>query len=396
MKIIELYILKRVCIFFSTVLVASIGLSWTVQLLGKINFLTTNGQTFFAVLKFSSLVLPSAIPLVMPFALVIAIAQTLSVMNQDSELVAINASGTPRYYIWRPIMMLALVASVASFVVANFVVPSARLNMRYMVATAHSDIINVLIKEGTFRQLTDNIYLEIGERKPDGTIRHLFIADQRDPNLNLYYYAVEGAVSASNRGAFLVMRDGEVERQDNKTGDVSIIKFDTYTFDLSQVMPAGEGVTLFPKDQPLSYLFAPNPEDPFYQRKPSQFSAELHRRFTDWLYPMVFALIALAVAGDARSHREAHISAPFSAIAISLFVYWLGYFFGGRADNDLAYLPLLYIVPLGVMILMILMIALNCRLALPSRWIDQFHVKLDILKAKLSGNFMKNHRGDLP
>ena len=34
----------------------------------------------------------------------------------------------------------------------------------------------------------------------------------------------------------------------------------------------------------------------------------MHRRLSEWLYPIAFALIALAVAGDARSHREARVN----------------------------------------------------------------------------------------
>ena len=89
MRIIELYILRRVFVLFAAVLLAAVGISWTVQVLSRINFLTTSGQTVFTILQFSSLFIPSVIPLVIPFALVIAIAQTLSTMNQDSELVVI-------------------------------------------------------------------------------------------------------------------------------------------------------------------------------------------------------------------------------------------------------------------------------------------------------------------
>lgn len=69
---------------FFAVLGAAVGITWAVQVLQRINFLTTSGQTFQTIVQFSSLLIPSAIPLVMPFALIIAITQTLSTMNQDS------------------------------------------------------------------------------------------------------------------------------------------------------------------------------------------------------------------------------------------------------------------------------------------------------------------------
>lgn len=393
MRIIELYILRRVFVLFAAVLVASVGISWTVQVLAKINYLTTSGQTFLAILQFSSLFIPSAIPLVIPFALVIAVAQTLSTMNQDSELVVINASGAPRSTVWKPVLLLALVAAIFSFVVANFVTPQARLTMREMVATAHADLINVFIQEGNFRELTTNLYMEIGERHDDGTIGRLFIADQRDPNTDLFYYAVDGSVMSNAKGDFLVLNDGEVQRRDNQTGDVSIIKFGSYTFNLGEFTASDGTPTIFPKDRSLSFLLHPDTNDAYYQRRPLQYTAELHRRFTEWLYPIVFALIALAAAGDARSHRQARISASFSAISLSLIVYWLGYFFGDRADTDLAYVPLLYILPVGVSAFILFMFITNRTISLPEKFKDRLSNSADWVKSKLKHQTQNDGNG---
>jgi len=372
MYLLEKYILRRIFSFFLGVFCAAIGLTWTVQLLARINFLTTSGQTFLTVVKFSSLFIPATLPLVMPFALVIAAAQTLSGMNQDSELVVINAAGCPRFIVWRPVLMLGIVLSLLSFAIANFVTPYARLTMRNMVANAHSDLLNTLLQENSFRQLSDKLYLEIGERRADGSIGRLFIADQRDPNLDLYYYAVSAYVTdkknadGTPNGNFLVLKNGEIERRDNKTHDVSIIRYDSYTFDLSEFTPGAKGTTIYPKDQFLSYLFHPAPNDPYFQRKPLQYTAELHKRLTGWVYPFVFALMALVAAGDARSHREARISASFTAISLSFAVYWLNYFFAGKAETDIAYIPLLYILPIGVSAALIFMLATNRPLRLPA------------------------------
>ncbi|RCS23164.1 LPS export ABC transporter permease LptF [Phyllobacterium salinisoli] len=380
MRLIELYILRRVALMFFAVLSAAVGITWTVQVLQRINFLTTSGQTFQTIVQFSSLLLPSVIPLVMPFALVIAITQTLSTMNQDSELVVINAAGSPRSAVLRPILLFALVISVTSFVIANFVDPYARLNMREMLANASADLINVVIQEGTFRQLGDNLYVQIAERKDDGRIGGLFIADSRDPNVDLIYYAVDGVVANTGKTDVLLMQNGEVERRDVKTGNVSIIKFNTYAFDLSEFAAAADEKIIYAKDRPLSYLLHPDPNDPQFQSKPLRFTAELHKRLTEWLYPLVFALIALAVAGDSRSYREARISASFTAITLSLAVYWAGYFAGERADKSADFVYLLYAIPLVVSLIAIYMLATGRRLSLPAGWFDMMQDRFDALR----------------
>ncbi|RCL04036.1 MAG: lipopolysaccharide export system permease protein [Candidatus Tokpelaia sp. JSC189] len=370
MRLIELYILRRILVVFFAVFIAAIMLTWTVQVLARINFLTTNSQTFLTVLKFSSLFIPLAIPLVIPFVLVIAVSQTLSTMNQDTELVVINAAGIPRSAVWRPVLILGLCLSLFSFFITNFIAPYARLNMRQIIETAHSSFINTLLQEGSFRELGNGIYFEIGERRTNGDIGRLFIIDQRDPNLDLFYYAVEGIVTNDQNGSFMIMKNGEFQRRDNKNNNISIIKFDTYTLDLSDFFPANQTITIYPKDQLLSYLLNPDPNDSHYQSHRLQYTAELHKRFTEWLYPIVFAFIVLTIAGDARSHREAYISASFSAVSLSLLVYWLGYFFAEHAENNLAYVPFLYIIPISISVLLIFMLLTNRRISLPVRWSD--------------------------
>jgi lipopolysaccharide export system permease protein len=385
MRLIELYILRRVAIMFLAVLGAAVGITWTVQVLQRIDFLTTSGQTFQTIIQFSSLLIPSAIPLVMPFALIIAITQTLSTMNQDSELVVINASGAPRSAVMRPILMLAAVISIVSFLVANYVDPYARMNMRAMIANASADLVNLIVQEGSFRKLADNLYIQVAERRADGSIGGLFIADSRDPSLDLIYYAADGGIATTDTGAnMLLMQNGEVQRRSVSDGTVSIIKFDSYAFDLSQFASAGDDFVIYAKDRPLSYLLNPDPNDPILQTRPLRYKAELHRRLTQWLYPVVFAMIALAFAGDSRSHREARVSASFSAISTALLVYWAGYFASDRADKEEAYILVMYLVPIAVMLVTGFALATGRSIGLPSKWNDRILDNFDRLKQIVS------------
>lgn len=395
MKIIELYILRRVAVMFFAVLGAAVGITWTVQVLQRINFLTTSGQSFQTIVQFSSLLIPAAIPLVMPFALIIAITQTLSTMNQDSELVVINASGAPRSVVMWPILAFAFVLSMTSFMIANFVEPYSRQNMREMIADASADLLNVVIQEGTFRKLSDNLYIQIADRNADGSIGGMFIADSRDPKTDIIYYARDGAIASTPQGDMLLMRNGEVQRRNVSDSTVSIIKFDSYAFDLSQFTSAGEDFVLYAKDRTLSYLVNPDPNDPFLQTRPLQYKAELHRRLTQWAYPFVFALIALAFAGDSRSHREARVSASFSAITTALLVYWVGYFASDRASKDVFYIALMYIVPITVIILAGYAIVTGRRIGIPDRWNDAILRGIDLLRRRIA--FLlpgtKGHKG---
>ena len=233
MKVIERYILRRVFVVFAGALFWTLAIVWTTQVLARIDLVTDSGQTALTFFEIATLMLPSIIPMVIPFALIIGIAQTLSTMNTDSELVVMSAAGTPSMTTIRPIILLALAASMVSFVVDNGVDPYARERSRQKIAAARADLLSLVVQEGTFRKIEDGLFVQIGERLPDGNLGQIFVADSREKNVDLAYYAKNGSVLNQNGKSMLMMFDGVINRK-TPDGDVSVIHFTSYAFDLAE------------------------------------------------------------------------------------------------------------------------------------------------------------------
>ncbi|MEI5677438.1 MULTISPECIES: LPS export ABC transporter permease LptF [unclassified Mesorhizobium] len=370
MKVVERYIMRRTFEMFMAALLWTLAIVWTTQVLARIDLVTDSGQSALTFFEIATLILPSIIPIVVPFALIIAVAQTLSTMNSDSELVVISAAGSSRSTITRPIIIIAALASLFSFAVDNGVDPYARERGRELVAAARADLLSLVIQEGTFRKVDDGLFVQVGERLPDGRLGGIFVADSRQKDVDLVYYAKKGAVVQQDGKSMLIMNDGVVHRK-TPAGDVSVIRFTSYAFDLSAFSAAASEVTMYPKDRTLPYLFKPNPNDKVYQNSPQQFRAEIHRRFTESFYALVFALIALAVAGDARSHRESRIHPLMTAVTIALFVRWLGFFVTQQAQSNPMFSPLVYAVPLVTSLVAIGFIRSNRTMELPITWAER-------------------------
>ncbi|UDL91434.1 LPS export ABC transporter permease LptF [Mesorhizobium sp. PAMC28654] len=369
MKVVERYIMRRAFVVFMAALVWTLAIVWTTQVLARIDLVTDSGQSALTFFEVAALILPSIIPIVVPFALVVAVAQTLSTMNADSELAVINAAGASRWTIVRPIMLLALGAAIFSFAVDNGIDPYARQKNRELVASSRADLLTLVIQEGTFRKIDDGLFLQIGERLPDNRLGGIFVADSREEGVNLVYYAKSGSIVERGAEKVLMMNDGVIHRK-TLTGDLSVIRFTSYAFDLSAFMAAASAVTLMAKDQTTQYLLNPDPNDKVFQREPNTYQAEVNQRFTEWTYSLVFALIALAVAGDARSHREARVNPLITAIGISLFVRWFGFFADGKADTVPQFAYMVYGVPIVASAIAIWFIVTNRTMELPVAWAD--------------------------
>ncbi len=381
MKLIERYILRRASLMFVATLVPLLGIVWVTQALTNINLVTDSGQSTFAFMKLATLILPSVVPIILPFALVIGVAQTLTVMNSDSELTVLNSAGSSRMTIIRPVMILAVAMSFVSFAVDNFVEPYSRTAVRKMIATAHADMLSAVVQENTFRKITDGLYVQVAQRRNGGVLYGLFVADTRDPRFEMVYYAREGAVDENSSA--LVMKDGEVHRK-LPDGNVSIIKFDSYAFDLADLTQSAGASNIRAKDRDLPYLFNPDPEDPYYKKEPGSFTAELHRRFTEWLFPAVFGLIALVVSADARSHREARVHPMITALLTALFVRWISFYASNNAENSVAFVFVMYLIPIATGALAIHHLGRNKTLELPVSFGERLTDLRDRLLARLN------------
>ncbi|HEV7433584.1 MAG TPA: LptF/LptG family permease [Pseudorhizobium sp.] len=362
MKLLEIYILRRILQMFLVSLLPVLTIIWTIQVLGRINLVTDTGQSMGSFMLLATFILPTIIPVVLPFALAIGITQTLTAMNNDSELPVIDAAGSSRSIIYRPVLLLAAFLSIFSFTVANFVEPPARVAARQMVASAYADLLSSVIEEKTFRSIEDDLYVQISERHSGRVLRGLFVVDYRDPAFDLIYYSREGSIDES--GTSLTMRDGEVHRK-TADGRISIIKFASYAFDLSAMTASEDGPSLNAGDRDLAFLLNPDPNDRHVKSSPGSYRSELHARLTDWLFPLMFALVSLVIAGDSRSHRQARVHPMIIALALAFALRWLGFSLKNLVKQDEAYTTLIYLLPVATIGLCSYMLATHKRFRMP-------------------------------
>ncbi|WP_187970376.1 LptF/LptG family permease [Aquibium microcysteis] len=368
MKLVERYIFLRALKVAAATLAIAVAIAWTTQVLGRINLVTDSGQTALAFLQLATLLLPTMIPVVAPFAVIIGATQALSAMNQDSELSVIAASGAGRMTIIRPIMLLAVLAAVLSFAVDVFVEPAARQRVREIIATSHADLLSTVIQEGSFRRIEDGLYVQVSDRLPDGRLGGIVVADSREKNVDLLFYAKEGDIQRVDGGQILLMRDGEVHRK-APGGDVSVIRFVSYAFDLSGFASKTGEIYFSPKDRSLAYLLDPPPNDRIVQRAPLLYTAEAHRILSEWFYSIVFGLFALAAAGDVRSHREARIHPMIAAVGVALVARWQGYVMTDKVEESAAYIPWVYAMIAGNVLFALYFILTGRAMTPPADWL---------------------------
>ncbi|MEO4044454.1 LPS export ABC transporter permease LptF [Hoeflea sp. CAU 1731] len=371
MNLIERYIFRRVLLLTVATLLVTTAIAMITQVLIHVNLMSSTGQSLMTFLRLAGLLIPSMLVVVTPFALMLGASQTLSTMNGDSELPVIEASGGSRMLTAKPILILAMLMSLASLATSLYAEPWANRNLRNLLVEARTDLLSVAVQSGIFHKLQNNLYVHVADKLAGGSLGGIFLSDERDPATELVYYAKYGAFIESEGKNFLVMSDGELHRKIKADGNVSVIKFATYAFDLSLIGDSQSSAAFYyPKEQTTAYLFNPDPNDAIYQRRPQNYYSEINRRFSEWLYPVLFALITIYFLGKAHSHRSEQIWSMIFAAAIGFFLRGLGYFVTDKSGREVIYMILCYAIPAGGIVAFGSLILTNITFRTPQFLID--------------------------
>lgn len=260
---------------------------------------------FFLFIKMTTLAMPQAMAIVAPIAFLISCLYSLNKLNLDSELIIMTASGAT---VWRFIMPYIALGLIVSFVVLAsnlFIQPASLQKLRAYITQVRADLITHVLQAGKFSSPTGQMTFHIRDRKKNGDLLGLLVSDERDPKVQLTYLAEEGEMIKLDGSVYLKMTNGHIHRKLAGKDDVQIVKFDQYIFDLTDFGKAKGGKALYkPRARYLPGLLNPPASEINRPKILGRIRAEIHNRFSSALYPLLFAFIAVAALGVARSTRQ--------------------------------------------------------------------------------------------
>ncbi len=303
MTLIERYILKIAFNAFMASLIALTGVIWITQALRQLDLLTAKGQTLLVFLTVTGLSLPALVTVISPVALFIATIYALNKLNSDSELIVMSAAGMRPRQVLRPFLTLAAVVSLMAAVTALYLTPASFQELRELVTKVRADFIANVVKEGQFTKVDKDITFHFRERAGD-TLLGIFIQDRRERDKPIVYMAERGRATEADGQSFLVLEKGSIHRQDLAKRDSSIVTYERYAVDLAAFAQEASEVVYKPRERGTMQLLFPNTDDPYYKSQVGRFRAELHDRFSSWLYPFAMVMIAFAALGTPQTTRQ--------------------------------------------------------------------------------------------
>jgi lipopolysaccharide export system permease protein len=299
------YIFRTTLGAFLVVCISVTALMWITQALRDIDLMTNQGQSVFVFIGITSLIIPLLVQIIAPIALMIAVGHVLNKMGNDSELIVMNASGMPPTFLLRPFLAAGALVSVLVAIISIYVSPLGLRELRRWATEVRADLVSNVVQPGRFTNLEYRLTLHIRERLPNGQLLGILIDDQRNPKERVTILAEKGEIVKNNRGIFLVLERGSVQRHEAGQRDPALVLFDSYGFDLSWLSGGAPNVKYSVRERYLWELFDGAAADrALVAAQPNQVRAELHDRITAPLYPLAFVIMTYAYLGSPRTTRQ--------------------------------------------------------------------------------------------
>lgn len=353
MSLFSRYVFRQVANAFVIILVTLTTIVWLATALKQLDLIVSQGQGFVLFLKMTVLTLPSLMALIAPNAMLMASLYTLDRMNGDSELIVMTAAGAPIWRIGAPFVLLASMVCVVILICNLWVMPASMRALRALITQVRTDVISQVLQPGRFSSTEPGLTFHIRDRSPTGDLLGLLVHDERDDKQPMSYLADRGRIISNDDGAYLVMFDGHVHRYEAKSPDqgVQIVAFDQYVLNISDLNPKETGSKeLRPRERYLGELLNPDPKLLKAKGAFGQLRTELHDRFSTPFYPLLFAFLAVAILGHARTTRESRWAQILIAAGIAVGLRVSGLTASNLVTLSAGATPLVYLIPIAAIL----------------------------------------------
>lgn len=349
MRRLDSYILRQIAGPFMFFVLVFTGVIWLTQSLRVIDTVVNNGQSAGVFLEFTALLLPMVLSIVLPVSIFAAVLYAINRLFTDSEVVVMFASGLSGMSLLRAVTIFALVTTAATYALTTWLMPSAQREMRERITEIRGDVAAAFIREGEFLTPIAGVTVYLRASHGGGRMAGVFVHDERDPEAAVTYTAEEALLLRDGDGTRLVMFNGLAQSSTGSaSNDLSILRFDRLTYDLTALTTAGGDRQRKPSEMSVPELLTITAEEGA-PRKLGAYRAEAHEALSAPLYVIALPLLAVAFIISAGFRRQGFVGRIVLAALAGLGLRLLGLAVKSLVTAEASLWPLLYLPPaLGV------------------------------------------------
>lgn len=355
MRRLDSYIFRQILGPFLFFVLVFTGVIWLTQSLRVIDTVVNHGQSSRVFLEFTALLLPMVLSIVLPISVFAAVLYAVNRLFGDSEIVVMLAAGLSGTSILRAVTAFALIVMAIVYMLTLWLMPLAQREMRDRLTEIRGDVAVAFLREGAFLEPVGGVTVYLRGTGAEGELLGVFVHDERDPAREVTYTAGRALLVRDRGGTRLVMFDGIAQSAggaetdaEERAGELSVLRFDQLSYDLTALDDAGDDRTRKPSELFLPELLSVTPEGAA-PRPIGEFRAEAHEALSAPLYVLSLPVLAVAFIVGAGFRRQGFAGRIMLAAAAGLSLRLGGLAIKSAVTGAAALWPLLYLPPaLGI------------------------------------------------
>jgi len=295
------------------------------RILKLVELVINKGVPAGEVARLFAYLLPSFLVITIPLAFLLGVLLGFGRLSADSEVIAMKASGTSLYGLLKPVLALAVLASIVTGYLTLYAGPAGNAAFRSQVFQIAAGRASAGFQPRIFNDEFDGLVLYVSEiHERSGVLEGVFISDERVGSTPSVILARIGRVIPDRSALTLTLRleDGTIHRRpaDKEHDTYQVIDFTTYDINLSLGQQVPDTPQRRKKESELTNLELQEAREQAQDGEArNKLIVEWHRRLILPTAPLLFALVGVPLG--IRSQR----SGRGGGFAIGLVVFLLYY-----------------------------------------------------------------------
>ena len=228
--------------FFASFLIMN-AVFFLVKLIPFLNFSLELSIGFADFIRLICYTFPNMFLYTIPMASMMGLTIGFSRLSNDTEILALKASGISMYQILPPVILIAVLIALFTAFFSIRLIPVSEVAMKQLTYQLLKEKVDKGIKEYQFTEALGDLVLHIGEIDQEtGEWKNVWVSDMRGQTNPTITMASTGRMRSDidKMNVTIILRHGSLHRPDGR--DSQIVQFAEYTINIP-LQPPTEGVT---------------------------------------------------------------------------------------------------------------------------------------------------------
>ena len=248
-KIIFRKFLYDLLVFFLIVSTSLSLITWVIQSVNYLDFISKDGHGFDVYFAFISLNFPKIFSKVIIFSYFVSLFYIIQKYQLNNEILIFWTNGVSKLHVVKFILVISIFLTLVQILLVYFAVPKFQNYSRDFIRTSNIDFFTSLITEKKFIDTVQDFTIFVENIDEKGNMENIYIKDSVDAVNTQIISAKKGNLIEADSQKLLQLNYGQIlDITNNNFQDTKVIKFNTTTFNLANFKSKS---TTFPKIQEL-------------------------------------------------------------------------------------------------------------------------------------------------